>query len=326
MGAQVVLDGGIYLPELDIWLDARRRQGASVISHAHADHWARHERLIATPATLELVRLRWLAASGLALDYGEPLYDQNYRLTLFPAGHCLGSAQVLIEVESTGERIVYTGDFKLRPNTTAERAPVIDCETLIIDATYGHPRYRFPPTEKVIGELFEAIDTCLSKGEVPMLLGYAVGKTQEILKILVDRGYRVIAHGQVYRGALAYESLGIEFGPTLECYSDGNLSGAVLVFPQPVPTHDLAALGLEKRTRVMRLSGWAVDSWRSSWSGRGLAFPFSDHADFDDLLTYVQSSHPRRAYTIGGFPQLARELCRLGLNAWHLRKGPAPFL
>lgn len=326
MPTQIVLDSGIYLPELDLWVDARRRQPVSVVSHAHADHWARHDRLIGTAATLALIKLRWPSASGLALAYGQPLDGDGYRLTLFPAGHCLGSAQVLIEVERTGERILYTGDFKLRLNCTAESAPIISCDTLIMDATYGHPRYRFPPSEEVIAQLCEAIDSCLSQDVIPVVLAYAVGKAQEVLKILLGRGYRVITHRQVYRGARVYEALGVQFGLGYECYGESDLGGGVLIFPTSASGDERALLLAGRRVRTVRLTGWAIDAWRSSWWGDGLAFPFSDHADFGDLLTYAKESAASRIFTVGGYPQAARELRGRGFDAWHLRHGPSPLL
>jgi len=320
----IVLDNGIYLPEADLWLDARRRRSSSVVSHAHTDHWARHEMLIATPATLDLLRLRWPKAPGYALPYGRPLEREGCRLTLFPAGHCLGSAQVLVEMHRGEERVVYTGDFKLAPNVAAEPAPVIPCDTLVIDATYGHPRYRFPPTEETMSEVFTAMDACLSGGCLPVIIAYAVGKAQEVLKLLVDRGYRVIADPVICRGASVYEDHGVRLGSVCEAHPGDDLCSAVVIVSRPALAEQFARE--RGRVKKIRLTGWAVDRWRSSWWGDDLAFPFSDHADFDELLRYAQMAAPQRIFTIGSFPHLAKELCRRGLNAWHLAEGCAPFL
>ena len=111
---------GLYLPDIDLWLDAEAPRERSVISHAHADHIAEHHSIISTPETARIFRHRRGDAAMETLRYGERRDYGRFALTFFPAGHCLGSAQVLIEAE--GERLVYTGDIKLRPNVAAENA------------------------------------------------------------------------------------------------------------------------------------------------------------------------------------------------------------
>ncbi|MDT5261257.1 MAG: putative mRNA 3-end processing factor, partial [Acidobacteriota bacterium] len=134
---------GLYLPDLDLWFDADGPRERCVISHAHSDHIAEHRAIVATPETARLFRHRRGEAEVEALRYGERRDFGRYALTMFPAGHCLGSAQILVEAD--GERLVYTGDVKLRPNVSCERAVVVPCDTLVMESTFGDPQYRFPP-------------------------------------------------------------------------------------------------------------------------------------------------------------------------------------
>lgn len=326
MATQVVLSNGIYLPQLDLWLDARRRQSTAVVSHAHTDHWAKHRQLIGTPATLELIRLRWPSVAGQALPYGQPLEQPGYRLTFFPSGHCLGAAQVLIELEDTGERLVYTGDLKLRRNATAELAPIVPCDVLIVDATYGHPRYCFPADEETLERLYHLLDASLERGAVPVILAYAVGKAQEVVKLLLERGYRVVVDPIVYQGARVYETFGVDFGLAYECFSGTALKGAVLVFSSTAAFNGQSPLRQKRGMfRFIRMTGWALDGTGPGWPSDGFALPFSDHAGFDDLIAYVEQAGPRRVYTVGSFPHLAEELRRRGFDAWHLREGVLPL-
>jgi len=116
---EVGFSRGVYLRELDLWLDSRRRRESSLVSHAHTDHTARHHRPILTPRTGMLLSDYFRDSSPVFLDYHEPLETENFTLTLYPAGHCLGSAQALVESKATGARFLYSGDFKPRPSPTS---------------------------------------------------------------------------------------------------------------------------------------------------------------------------------------------------------------
>ncbi|MCA1850210.1 MAG: MBL fold metallo-hydrolase, partial [Acidobacteria bacterium] len=151
---------GLYLPDLDLWLDADGPRERCVISHAHSDHIAEHRAIVSTPETARIFQHRRGGAEVEMLRYGERRDYGRYALTMFPAGHCLGSAQVL--VESGGERLVYTGDFKLRPNVAAESAVIVPCDTLVMESTFGDPQYRFPPDVATYARLYAAVDRALS--------------------------------------------------------------------------------------------------------------------------------------------------------------------
>ena len=250
-----------------------------------------------------------------------PIEHDHLRLELRPAGHILGSSQILIEKDRT--RIVYTGDFRLKKSLTAEPAEPIPCDILIMESTFGRPAYVFPDRETVMEQLVEFIENALENRLVPVLYAYALGKSQEAVKALGDRGYRLCLSPQIYDMVKVYESLGVTF-KNYEPIEGENFYGKVLMIP-PYLARSKQLYRL-KRKRTAFLSGWALDPTASPRTGADEAIPFSDHADFEELIAYVRAASPRIVYTIHGFPDLAAHLRRQGIKAQHLDpKGPLEF-
>jgi putative mRNA 3-end processing factor len=315
---------GLHLPGLDLWLDPQVPKAQAVISHAHSDHIGYHGAIIATPATARLTQHRRGPMETTVRPYGEPLEAERYRLTFYPAGHCLGSAMTLIEDKASGERLLYTGDFKLRPNPTAENAQIVACDTLITEATFGHPRYVFPPDAASEAALVQAIDAAAEAGKVPVVLGYPLGKSQEALHLLLKHGYRVSVHGAIRNIVAIYEEFGVQFGPGYEPYVAKQLAGRVLLAPPNIRKQPM--LTNIKERYVLYLSGWALDA-NAKWRfGVDQALPLSDHADWPDLLRLVRESGAQRVFTLHGFPDLAHHLKAQGIAATHLLDHQLPLL
>jgi Cft2 family RNA processing exonuclease len=318
---------GLYLPDLDLWLDPQTPKARAVISHAHSDHIGEHGAIIATPATARLTQHRRGPMPATMLDYGETLEHERFRLTFYPAGHCLGSALTLIEDKASGERLIYTGDFKLRPNPTAASAVIVPCDTLISEATFGHPRYVFPPDSASEAELQRQIDAALAQGSVPVVLAYALGKSQEALALLLRGGYRLSVHGAIRSIIAIYEEFGVSFANqhgSYEPYDRRHLAGRVLLAPPNIRKQPMLT-NIASR-RVIYLSGWGLDAnarWRF---GVDSVLPLSDHADWPDLLRMVAESGARRVFTLHGFPDLALHLQAQGLDAQHLLDHQLPLL
>ena len=253
------------------------------------------------------------------VPYGERRDYGRFALTFFPAGHCLGSAQVLVEAD--GERLVYTGDFKLRPNVAAETAVIVPCDTLVMESTFGDPHYRFPPDVATFDRLYAAVDRALSDDRVPVVLAYALGKGQEALELLLRRGYRVTLHGSVWNVTEIYRELGVEFSGSYEKYHREHLRGRVLIAP-PGCRKQAMITNIGRRYVIM-LTGWALHkSAPYMYRNVDLLLPLSDHADFDELVRTARESGAQRIYTMHGAPQLAATLRELGLNAEHLAHYP----
>jgi Cft2 family RNA processing exonuclease len=304
-------DQALYVPAMDLWLDASRVKDFSFVSHAHTDHATRHRRVLATPETVALLEHRRGKTRSTPVGYNQPVTIKDHRVTLFPAGHILGSAQILIEGQ---QRLVYTGDFKLTPGVCAQPAEVKPCDILVMECTFGLPHYLFPPREKTRERLILFIQKALSEGMIPVVLGYTLGKGQEALKIVGDAGYEAVVHDSIYQVAKIYEKLGVTFGP-FEKLTGHGVEGKVVVAPTQMRRQQLKAdLG---RFRAVYLTGWGLDPGRRFALGVDLVLPLSDHADFNELVAYVKQANPRKIYTVHGFPQFAAHLRDLGFDARH---------
>ena len=306
---------GIFLPELNLRLDPRRRAPLAFVSHAHADHAVRHERAVATPATLALMKARGVKqAQETAVPFGVEREFPGGRIELFPAGHVLGSAQ--IRVTTASGRLVYTGDFKLRPGLSCETPATRSAEVLIMETTYGLPRYHFPPNEEVAEAIIAFCHDALSSGAVPVLMAYSLGKAQEVLVALKKTGFPIVVHEAIARVVKVYRDYGIEF-PDFSAFGEAPLEGKVVVTP-PSAT-PAKALQQVKDIRRAAITGWGLDpSARYRFKCDAL-FPLSDHADYEDLLRYVEQVSPRIVYTLHGYAEeFARDLRARGMEAWSL--------
>src|SRR5205823_9782530 len=175
-------------------------------------------------------------------------------ITLFPAGHIFGSAQFFIRTED--DSLLYTGDFKLRRGHSAEPAEWTATETLIMETTYGIPRYRLPPTDQVIAQIVNFCTDCVENGEVPVLLGYSLGKAQEILCSLAGVGLTPMLHGSVYQMTRIYEQFGQSFCKYVR-YNANDVAGKVLICPPSANRSHM--VGKIRHKRVAMITGWAVD-------------------------------------------------------------------
>jgi DNA ligase 1 len=312
---EVRYERGVYLPQQVFWLDPWDAKRFAFVSHAHSDHIAPHKEVIVSERTARLMQVR-LPGSRIehALPFGERRSVRGVDLMLIPAGHIFGSAQCL--VFAGGETLLYTGDFKLRPGRSAEQAEWSHADTLVMETTFGLPRYRFPPTKEVIDQMVAFCRETIDAGEVPVLLGYSLGKAQEILCSLEGAGLTPMLHGSVYQMTRIYEQSGQSFCK-YERYNRNDVAGKVLICP---PSANRSPM-MEKisRKRVALISGWAVDPDAVYRYQVDAAFPLSDHADYDDLLRYVELVQPRRVLTLHGFAgAFASDLRARGLEAWAL--------
>jgi putative mRNA 3-end processing factor len=301
-------EDGLKLAVADLAIDFRRRQPRAFISHAHGDHIARHEYALCTPATAALYRLRLGPRPTLDMPYRSPIEWGGLRLTTYPAGHCLGSAMLLAEDGS--QSLLYTGDFKLGPSATSEEAELPRADLLVIESTYGTPAYRLPPRHTAIEQLCEVVRGALGEGRTPVIEAYALGKAQEVTKILSDAGFAVFHDPEVARISEVYEKFGVRLGCRGVCDPAGAEPGCVLVAPP------------RRRRRRERagevhiaVTGWAVDPRAQCRLCVDHAVPLSDHADYDDLIEAVRRVGPRKVYCTHGPESFVDRLREEGFDA-----------
>jgi DNA ligase 1 len=311
----VQYERGVFLPNEKIWLDPWDAKPFAFVSHAHSDHIAPHDEIIVSERTSRLMQARLPGRRDEhVLAFGQRSIVHGLAVTLLPAGHIFGSAQFFLETDAGS--LLYTGDFKLRPGRSAEATEWRPAETLIMETTYGLPRYRFPPTELVVQQIVAFCREALEEGATPVLLGYSLGKAQEILCSLAEANLRPMLHGSVYRMTRIYEQFGQDFCQ-YERYDPEAVAGKVLICPPSANRSRMIQRLTNKR--VAMISGWAVEPNAIYRYQVDAAFPLSDHADYDDLLSYVELVQPQRVLTLHGFAaQFARDLRERGVEAWAL--------
>ena len=316
--------GGVYLPQVDFWMDPKKPQRRALVTHAHYDHLAAHGEILASSGTAELLKVRVPKGTKIrAIEFGESYsLGKGACLTLYPAGHILGSSMALVEVAGHGNkksRLLYTGDFKLRKGLSAEACQPVRADVLVMETTFGLPQYRMPPAEKVIGEMLEFCRENLAQGKVPVLLGYALGKSQEIMCALAREKWPLLLHPSIQTMAGIYRKLGVSLpeGRTLNATTGKKAEGHVVLCP-PQTVRSKGLQKLEPKKTAM-LSGWALERGAIYRYGCDAAFPLSDHADYDELWEMVGLVQPQQVRTLHGFArEFAMDLQEKGIEAWAL--------
>jgi putative mRNA 3-end processing factor len=286
---------GLYFPELGITLDGYHpKADFSFVSHAHADHMPRNKnaKAYATPATLELMDRRGFKGEKFGLQFHESIETEQFRATLYPAGHILGSAMIYIETDR--ESILYTGDFKTPPSPASEGFEAPDhADLLITEATFGLPIYRWKPMEELIQEIQDFAISSLDEGYTPIFLGYNLGKAQEIMHILAPLGLPVMIHGAGYKLCDVYEKYGVDLG-NYSAYDRENCEGNILITPSSALSKGFAS-NLSK-TKVAYCSGWASNESRRTQLTADILIPLSDHLDFFELIRFCKQLSPKHVY------------------------------
>jgi DNA ligase 1 len=316
MGWQVAYSRGVHLPEIDWWLDSARPVGRSFVSHAHADHAAPHAEILCSEATARLLAARRSGGGPkTVLPYLQPHpIGEGVAATLYPAGHIMGSAQ--IHLESAAGTLLYSGDFKLRAGYSCEPCLVPRADVLIMETTFGLPRYVLPPAEQVMEEIILFCRESLAHGDVPILFGYSLGRSQELLCGLASAQLPVMMHPRAFKLCRVYEQLGIGF-PAYRSFDAADAAGHVVIAPWQ--RRDSAFLAALPRRRTAVVSGWALDPGAVYRYRCDAAFPLSDHADFPELLAYVEKTGASKVLTLHGFArEFAATLRSRGIEAWAL--------
>jgi putative mRNA 3-end processing factor len=314
---------GLYCEPGDFFIDPVRAVHRAVITHGHSDH-ARpgHDAVLATAETLAIMRARMgeaRAGAGLqALGLGETLTVGGVRVSLAPAGHVLGSAQVVMEWQ--GSRAVVSGDYKRAADPTCAGFAPVPCNVFVTEATFALPVFRHPPVEQEIGRLLASVR--LFPGRTHLVGCYALGKCQRLIAELRRAGWDrpVYLHGALAGMCALYERLGVSLGP-LEPATAANraaLAGAIVLAP-PGAIADRWARRLADPV-VALASGWMRVRQRAKARGVELPLVISDHADWDELnATLDEVGAPEVWVTHGREEALIRAAGLRGIRGRALR-------
>jgi putative mRNA 3-end processing factor len=310
---------GLYCKALKAYVDPMQPVEHAIITHAHADHArAGHTHVYATAQTLDIMRIRYgpdHAVHVHPLAYEQTINLHKGQLTLYPAGHILGSAQVLIQYK--GQRLVHTGDFKRQPDPTCEPFVPIACDVFVTEATFGLPVFQHPPiedeTQKLLASLARLPDACHLVGV------YALGKCQRLLVALRQLGYHepVYIHGALVNLCALYQQHGIALGELIEVSSLPDLSvlkGQIVLAP-PSALSDRWSRKLPNVMTSMA-SGWMQIRARSKQKRAELPLIISDHSDWQDLITTIKQVNPKEVWVTHGREQaLVHQAQQMGYKA-----------
>lgn len=312
---------GLYCPLGDFYIDPVRPVDRALITHGHADHArAGHTAVLATPETLAIMAARYgatFAAQTQALGYGHAISMNGVNVRLIPAGHVLGSAQILVEHQ--GARVVATGDYKRRRDPTCAPFEPVACDIFISEATFALPVFRHPDDR---GEITKLLDSVARFPERTHLVGaYALGKAQRVIALLREAGYDapIYLHGAATGLCSLYEAHGVTLGDLRSAtLTEGgkarDFAGAIVIAPPSAFATPWAQRFADPLDCFA--SGWMLVRQRAKQRGVELPLVISDHADWDELTATAREIAPQELWiTHGRDDALARWATLNGLTA-----------
>jgi putative mRNA 3-end processing factor len=290
---------GIYVPPADIWIDPSQPKPKAFVTHGHADH-ARggHGAVWATPETLAIMDARYGEQAANPVAYGETVTIGDVQVSFVPAGHVLGSAQIVLE--HAGERVVVSGDYKRRSDPTCPPFEPQACDVFITEATFGLPVFLHPDTGDEIDKLLVALranpDRCVLVG------AYALGKSQRVITELRLRGHDdpIYIHGALQRLCDLYAAHGVPLGDLRPAtgVAKAEIAGHVVLCP-PGALNDRWSRRLPDPITAMA-SGWMRIRQRARQRNVELPLIISDHADWHELTETIQEIAPKEVWVTHG--------------------------
>jgi putative mRNA 3-end processing factor len=276
---------GLYCAPARAYIDPTRAVDRAIITHGHADH-ARpgHAAVLATQETMEIMAVRYgeaFTASRQPAVYGGAIDCHDVRVTLLPAGHILGSAQVFLQYR--GACAIVSGDYKRRADPTCAAFELARCDIFITEATFGLPVFRHPPVAEEIEKLLRS--NALFPERCHLVGVYSLGKCQRLIAELRKAGYDrpIYLHGALMRLSELYRELGVELGdfrPVAGVAKEA-LKGEIVLAP-PSAIADRWSRRLPDPVPCAA-SGWMQIRARAKQQLVELPLVISDHADWDEL-------------------------------------------
>lgn len=290
---------GIYVPAADIWIDPSRPKERALVTHGHADH-ARggHGEVWATPETLAIMEVRYGEQAARPTPYNEAIDFGDVTARFVPAGHVLGSAQIVLEHQ--GERVVISGDYKRRPDPTCPPFEPVPCDIFITEATFGLPVFRHPDTREEVAKVLDTL--AANPGRCVLVGAYALGKAQRLICELRDAGHGapIYIHGALQQLCDLYRDHGVDLGallPATDTPKD-EMRGAIVMAP-PSALNDRWSRRLPEPITAMA-SGWMRIRQRARQRNVELPLIISDHADWDELTGTLEELRPKEVWVTHG--------------------------
>jgi len=312
---------GLYCPAGDFHIDPWLPVPRAVITHGHGDHArAGMGEYHCTPGTAPILRWRLGGVRIVEHAHGEAFDMNGTHVSLHPAGHVLGSAQV--RVEAGGEVWVASGDYKRQGDPTCAPFEVVPCDVFITEATFALPVYRWPDTRDVVTDIVQWRRICDARGEAAVLFCYALGKAQRVLaELAAFDGPPPLLHGAIAAGVQVYRAAGVAMAATellADQASRDDYAGRLVIAPPSAAGS--AWMRRFRRAQQGFASGWMRIRGNRRRRNYDRGFVISDHADWPDLLRTIEQTGARRVFATHGMTDaLVRTLCERGIDARTLR-------
>ncbi|UCF93709.1 MAG: ligase-associated DNA damage response exonuclease [Desulfobacterales bacterium] len=308
---------GLYCRIGDFYIDPWRPVGKAVITHAHADHAREgNQSYLVSDQGAPLLRLRLGPGAEIqSVPYGESLNINGLHLSLHPAGHILGSAQ--IRIEHRNEVWVVSGDYKIEPDPTCTPLEPVRCHTFVTESTFGLPIFRWRPQAAILAEITHWWRQNRARGQTSIMYAYALGKAQRILAGLEPSLGPILTHGAVETVNQVYRAAGVFLPPTqsvADLKSKKDCAGALVLAPP-------SANGTPWSRKFMHpvqafASGWMQIRGNRRRRALDRGFVLSDHTDWSGLLGTIRETGAANIWVTHGYAdELARWLQEKGLNA-----------
>lgn len=308
---------GLYCAAGDFHIDPWKRTSRAVITHAHADH-ARFgsDRYLCSHEGLRVLRSR-LGPSAVidTLKWGEEHRINSVTVSLHPAGHVLGSAQVRIEHQ--GRVCVISGDYKTEPDPTCSPFEPVRCHTFVTESTFGLPVYRWPPQQEIFTAINDWWIRCRDEGRAAVIFAYSLGKSQRVLAGVNPGIGPIFCHSAVEELNREYRASGINLPTTLlvsQAPARKSWAGVLVVAPPGAAESSWMSRfsGCSRATA----SGWMLTRATRRWQSVDRGFALSDHADWPGLLWAIQNTAAEEILVTHGHTEpLVRYLKEHGLSA-----------
>lgn len=296
-------DTGLYCKPGDFYIDPMNVVHTALITHGHADHArAGHHTVYASRETLAIMQTRYgedMADTQREIELGCGVQFNDVTVTFFPAGHILGSTQILIEY--AGYRVVVSGDYKRRHDPTCPPFEVVPCDIFISEATFGLPVFTHPPIENEINKLLHSVRVFPNRCH--LVGAYALGKCQRVILALRDAGYSkpIYLHGAQLKLCDLYQQFDIDLGeliPVSEVKDKTELEGEIVIAP-PSALSDRWSRSLPN-VRTVMASGWMQIRARAKQRNAELPLIISDHCDWPELLQTIKEVNPKEVWVTHG--------------------------
>jgi putative mRNA 3-end processing factor len=292
---------GLYCEPGAFHVDPTRPVERAIVTHGHSDH-ARpgHVRVLATPETIAVMKARLgvdAAGSFQPLRYGETVTMDGATVQLVPAGHIVGSAQVVIDYG--GRRAVVSGDYKRRPDPTCAPFELVRCDLFVTEATFGLPVFRHEPDAREIGRLLGSLRAFADRTH--LVGAYGLGKTQRLIALLRAHGYArpIWLHGALAPMCDLYASLGIDLGELGLVVDATNKLPGEIVFAPPSALKDRWTRRLSDPVTAFA-SGWMRVRARARQYGVELPLVISDHVDWPELVQTIAETGAEEIWVTHG--------------------------